>query len=188
MRVTTEHGYVLNKSKCKVKCNSCQILWMSLWQTRSTPGSIEGQCHQADTCTWEQGRATECLVGTSRLRVTTSHWNRYQWRISQLCQYVYKGCCLESQYYDFTLKYQPGEEIAITDTLSRYSPEDTPEIHLYIFINHVYITQEKKQDYQKVIQDDLLLHALADIIVSGWPEDIKDVPKSLWPYHGIYWQ
>ena len=91
---------------------------------------------------------------------------------------------LRLQDYDFTLKYRPGEEMAIADALSRYSPEDAPEIHLDISINHVYITDEKKQDYQKAIQDDPLLHALADIIVSGWPEDIKDVPKSLRPYHG----
>ena len=28
-------------------------------------------------------------------------------------------------------------------------PEDAPEIHLDISINHVYITEEKKQDYQE---------------------------------------
>ena len=83
------------------------------------------------------------------------------------------------QDYNFTLKYQPAEEMAITDVLSRYSPEAALEIHLDISINHVYITKKKEQDYQKVIQDNPLLHALANIIISGWPEDIKDVPKSL---------
>ena len=67
--------------------------------------------------------------------------------------------------------------MAIADALSRYSPEDAPEIHLDISINHVYITDEKKQDYQKAIQDDPLLHALADIIVSGWPEEHQRCSK-----------
>ena len=70
--------------------------------------------------------------------------------------------------------------MVIVDTLSRYSPEDTPEILLDISVNHVYIDAEKKQDYQLTIKDDPLLSALAD----GWPDDIKDVPKALQPYHG----
>ena len=91
---------------------------------------------------------------------------------------------LRLQDYDFTIKYHPGEEMVIADTLSRYSPEDTPEILLDISVNHVYIDAEKKQDYQLAIKDDPLLSALADTIIAGWPDDIKDVPKALRPYHG----
>ena len=47
--------------------------------------------------------------------------------------------------------------MVIADTLSRYSPEDTPEILLDISVNHVYIDAEKKQDYQLAIKDDPLL-------------------------------
>ena len=71
--------------------------------------------------------------------------------------------------------------MVIADTLSRYSPEDTPEILLDISVNHVYIDAEKKQDYQLTIKDDPLLSALADTIITGWPDDIKDVPKALQP-------
>ena len=74
--------------------------------------------------------------------------------------------------------------MAVADTLSRYSPEDTPEILLDISVNHVYINAEKKRDYQLAIQDDPLLHTLADIIVAGWPDNIEDIPKALRPYHG----
>ena len=88
------------------------------------------------------------------------------------------------QDYDFTIKYRPGNEMVVADTLSRYSPEDTSEILLDISLNHVYINPEKKWDYQLAIQDDPLLHALADIILAGWPDNIKDVPKALRPYHG----
>ena len=91
---------------------------------------------------------------------------------------------LRLQDYDFTIKYRPGEEMVIADTLLRYSPEDTPEILLDIFVNHVYIDAEKKRDYQLAIKDDPLLSALADTIITGWPDDIKGVPKALWPYHG----
>ena len=46
--------------------------------------------------------------------------------------------------------------MVIADTLSRYSPEDTPEILLDISVNHVYINAEKKRDYQLAIKDDPL--------------------------------
>ena len=51
-----------------------------------------------------------------------------------------------------------------------------PEILLDISVNHVYINAEKKQDYQFAIKDDPLLSALADMIIAGCPDDIKDVP------------
>ena len=51
---------------------------------------------------------------------------------------------LRLQDYDFTISHFPGEEMVITDTISRYSPEATPEILLDISVNHVYINAEKK--------------------------------------------
>ena len=69
--------------------------------------------------------------------------------------------------------------MVIADTLLRYSPEDTPEILLDISVNHVYIDTEKKQDYQLALKDDPLVSALADTIIAGWPDNIKDVPKAL---------
>ena len=69
--------------------------------------------------------------------------------------------------------------MVIADTLLRYSPEDTPEILLDISVNHVYIDTEKKQDYQLTLKHDPLLSALADTIIAGWPDNIKDVPKAL---------
>ena len=89
---------------------------------------------------------------------------------------------LQHQDYDFTIKYHPGNEMVVADTLSRYSPEDTSEIPLDISLNHIYINPEKKRDYQLAIQDDPLLCALADVIIAGWPDSIKDVPKALRPY------
>ena len=70
------------------------------------------------------------------------------------------------------------------DTLSRHPPEDTSEILLDIFINHAYINPDKKRGYQLAIQDDPLLHVLADIIIAGWSDNVKDVRKALRPYHG----
>ena len=69
------------------------------------------------------------------------------------------------------------------DVLSRYSPLIGPEVAPDIVIHHVHIIPEKKLEFQRTIQDDSLLHTLADTIVAGWPEDIKDTPKGLCLYH-----
>ena len=47
---------------------------------------------------------------------------------------------LQLQDYDFTIKYHLGEEMVVAEILSRYSPEDTPEILLDISVNHIYVT------------------------------------------------
>ena len=90
---------------------------------------------------------------------------------------------LRLQNYDVTIKYHPRKEMLVADALSRYSPLVGPEVALDIAIHHVHITPEKKLEFQRTIQDDPLLCTLADTIVTGWPEDIKDVPKALCPCH-----
>ena len=82
-----------------------------------------------------------------------------------------------------SIKYWPGKEMLVADALARYSPMAGPEVALNIAIHDVHITPEKKLEFQRTIQDDPLLHTLADTIVAGWPEDIKDIPKALHPYH-----
>ena len=67
--------------------------------------------------------------------------------------------------YDFTIHYHPGQEMVIPDTLSRFSPWPGPNLPLDIAIHHAHI-----------------MPALADLIITGWPEDIKEVPHPLHPY------
>ena len=90
---------------------------------------------------------------------------------------------LRLQNYDVTIKYCPRKEMLVADALSRYSPLIGLEVALDIAIHHVHIMPEKKLEFQRTIQDDPLLHTLADTIVAGWPKDIKDVPKALCPCH-----
>ena len=65
----------------------------------------------------------------------------------------------------------------------RYSPLIGLEVELNKAISHIHIIPEKKLEFQRTIQDDPLLCTHADTIVTGWPEDIKDIPKALCPYH-----
>ena len=76
-----------------------------------------------------------------------------------------------------------GRRCLLLMQLSRYSPLISPEVAVDTAIHHVHITPEKKLEFQRTIQDDSPLHTLTDTIVAEWPEDIKDVPKALHPYH-----
>ena len=69
------------------------------------------------------------------------------------------------------------------DALSCYTPLATPAIPLAVSVNYVHITPQKKTDFQDAVHSDLTLHALAEMILSGWPEDICDVSMDLCPYH-----
>ena len=71
----------------------------------------------------------------------------------------------------------------IADALSHDAPLATPAIPLDVSVNHLHITPQKKIDFQDAACSDPTLHALAEMILSGWPEDIHDVPMSLCPYH-----
>ena len=71
----------------------------------------------------------------------------------------------------------------VADTLSRYAPMPAMDIALDLAIHHVHIMLEKKIAFQQSIKEDLLLHSLAETIITGWPEDIKDLPTALRSYH-----
>ena len=71
----------------------------------------------------------------------------------------------------------------IADALSHYAPLAGPAIPLDISVNHFHITPQKKIDFQDAVCSDPTLHALAEMILLGWPEDIHDVPMDLCPYH-----
>ena len=40
----------------------------------------------------------------------------------------------------------------------------------------------QKEEFHLTLEKDVEMHAMADIIISGWPDDIKEVPHPLCPY------
>ena len=42
---------------------------------------------------------------------------------------------------------------------------------------------QKKINFQDAMHSDLNLHSLVEMVLSGWPEDIYDVPMDLLPYY-----
>ena len=74
--------------------------------------------------------------------------------------------------------------MVIPDTLSRFSPQPGPDLPLDIAIHHACIMPDCKEAFQQAFVNDPEMQALADLIITGWPEDIKEVPH---PLH-LYWQ
>ena len=89
---------------------------------------------------------------------------------------------LHLQGYDYILCYQPGKEIALPDTLSCFKPKPGPKIALGIAIHHACLSPVWKEALQLVLAMDVDMHALTDIIISGWPDNMKEVPHPLHPY------
>ena len=90
--------------------------------------------------------------------------------------------CLQG--YDFTIPYCPGKEMVLPDMLSHFSPHPGPDLPLDIAIHHAYIMPDCKEAFQQAFVNDPEMQALANLIITGWPEDIKEVPCHL----RLYWQ
>ena len=91
---------------------------------------------------------------------------------------------LHLQGYDLTIHYHPGKETVIPDMLSQLSPRPGPDLPLDIAIHHACTMPDCKEAFQQAFVNDPEMQALANLIITGWPEDIKEVPC---PLHK-YWQ
>ena len=78
--------------------------------------------------------------------------------------------CLQG--YDLTIRYCPGKEMVIPDTLSQFSPQPGPDFPLDITIHHAHITPTRKEAFQQAFINNPEMHALANLIITGWPKDI----------------
>ena len=75
--------------------------------------------------------------------------------------------------------------MALPNTLSHFIPHG-PDIPLDIAIHHACLSPEWKEAFQQAFVSDPEMHALAYIIITGWPDDIKVMPHPLcpcWQHH-----
>ena len=98
---------------------------------------------------------------------------------------------LRLQQYDVDLKYKPGPQMYLADTLSRASlknldrsraEEETETIHGVDFLP---ISDPQLQEIQTETAKDATLQNLKETIISGWPAKKQDVPDALHPYFCI---
>ena len=91
----------------------------------------------------------------------------------------YMLLCLQG--YDYVLCFHPGKEMALPDTISHFKSKPGPEIALDIAIHHACLSPVQMEALQLAFEMDVEMDALADIIISGWPDDIKEVPCPIYP-------
>ena len=104
---------------------------------------------------------------------------------------------IKIQGYKFEIEYKPGESMILTDTLSRLpNPtkrgdilldlrvdgidfQDVEDIHKVDLIN---FGSSKREALQVETYKDPVLRGLTQVINTGWPESIKELPHDLRPY------
>lgn len=90
---------------------------------------------------------------------------------------------LRLQPYDVEIKYKPGTEMVIADALSRSPSRNNSQINLDMQVNHVHFTEERLNSLKEETDADSALCELREIIIHGWPERMKELPKQL----QLYW-
>jgi hypothetical protein len=87
---------------------------------------------------------------------------------------------LKVQQYDLTVKYTPGKEMYITDTLSRASQPTTYEVNeefeVHLLVN---ISDSKIEEFQEATNEDATMCKLREQIVTGWPKKMSDLVPEL---------
>ncbi|XP_014665236.1 PREDICTED: uncharacterized protein K02A2.6-like [Priapulus caudatus] len=87
------------------------------------------------------------------------------------------------QGYNLRIVYRPGRENQLADGLSRLpSPANATTIDLDLRVDHTRFTASSQAKLRDEMRQDETLNHLREIIVTGWPDDMKDLPNELKPY------
>ena len=98
---------------------------------------------------------------------------------------------LRLQKYDFILRYKPGKDLNIADTLSRaYIPDgssDRMEEELTsavnLVISNIPVTDKRMQEIRDGTKNDKSLRILQRMILNGWPDSHSQIPEEV----RLYW-
>ena len=85
---------------------------------------------------------------------------------------------LRLQHYEVSIKYCPGKEMVLMDSLSYLSPIPDKEIHLEQSIYAVQFTNDKLQQLKLVSESDPEVTAIKNNIIDGWPDSAKELPPN----------
>ena len=98
---------------------------------------------------------------------------------------------LRLQQYNVDLRYKPGSEMYLADTLSRAflkstiqsrAEEEAETIHATDFLS---ISEPQLREIQAETAQDDIVQQRKKTIISGWPDTKKEVPKCLHPYFQV---
>ena len=90
---------------------------------------------------------------------------------------------LQLQSYSLTVKYTPGKEMDLADTLSRSNLKETSEILVpdleVNLVQMLAISPEKYSEFQEATAKDPVLSSLKRQILQGWPKCLTECPSEL---------
>ena len=98
---------------------------------------------------------------------------------------------LQLQKYSFNLKFKPGKEMVLVDTLSRaYIPKDPADSSLeeelecavHLITENIPISDARLDEIKQMTKTDTALAKLMTTIHDGWPEKMSQVPKEIQDY------
>ena len=88
--------------------------------------------------------------------------------------------------YNFTVRYIPGPKNLLADCLSRLgNQKDTiklPKLHVYQISHQLPARSDSLQEILQATQMNDELALLKHTIMTGWPNNIKEIPQVLHPY------
>ena len=92
--------------------------------------------------------------------------------------------------YNFTVRHIPGPKNLLADCLSRLgNQKDTiklPKLHIYQISHQLPARSDSLQEIQQATQANDELVLLKYMIMTGWPNNIKEIPQVLhlyWTFH-----
>ena len=86
------------------------------------------------------------------------------------------------QPYDFVLRYRPGKEMMLADTMSRQPCDESTQITLDVQVSFVQFSAQKLHTIREATMNDDEMCALRAVIIDGWPECQRDLAAPLRPY------
>ncbi|KAL8607946.1 hypothetical protein ACOMHN_005501 [Nucella lapillus] len=89
---------------------------------------------------------------------------------------------LRLQQYDIQIQYRPGREMTLADSLSRLNPRPDESISLEQAVYAVQFSTSRLEELQQKTDADSELSKLKDVIIEGWPDNAKELPKNLRDY------
>lgn len=95
---------------------------------------------------------------------------------------------LRLQKFDIEVRYKPGKELVIADTLSRanlkeeYDDKMELDIQICSVINKISITDTRLQELINKTDLDEEFKLLKNYVIQGWPKDKKTIPDNLKSY------
>ena len=92
---------------------------------------------------------------------------------------------LRIQPYDIVIKYKPGKEVALADSMSRQPCSNSESLEFDVQISHVQFSMQKLDESRRETRNDNKLQSLLKVIADSGPDRQPDVHPQLrafWPF------